>query len=252
MLLLLPKMASLSPEQLTGRVRSHVIQVAEPACMLHPDAAAAFLAMRAAAASSAIDLFPSSTFRDFQRQLAIWNDKFNGRRPLLDATSRPVERDSLDDEAAVRTILIWSALPGASRHHWGTEVDVYDRAALRSDQRPALVPQEYAPNGVFERLSDWLQRHAADFGFFLPYDIDRGGVQPEPWHLSYAPISNDAVGELTVDVLKQALAHADLAGAQIVRPLLNDIHQRYIASVAGAGAAALAYVPVRSLSDYSA
>jgi LAS superfamily LD-carboxypeptidase LdcB len=236
-------MAILSPEQLTGRIRTHVIEIAEPACTLHPDAAAAFLRMRATAVTHGIDLFPASTFRDFQRQLTIWNDKFNGRRPLLDANSQPLDRDSLDDEAAVRTILIWSALPGASRHHWGTEVDVYDRAALRSAQRPALVTREYGPKGVFEKLSEWLKQHAADFGFFLPYDIDRGGVQPEPWHLSYAPISSHVVGELTVGVLRQVLADVDLAGAQIVKPLLRDIHERYVATVAVASAAALAYVP---------
>ena len=236
-------MAILSPEQLTGRVRTHVVEVAEPACTLHPDAAAAFLNMRAAAARHGIDLFPASTFRDFRRQLTIWNDKFNGRRPLLDANGQPVDRDSLTDEQAVRTILIWSALPGASRHHWGTEVDVYDRAALPPEQSPALVAQEYGPTGVFEKLGHWLQRHAAEFGYFLPYDIDRGGVQPEPWHLSYAPISSGALRELTVGVLEQVLAEVDLAGAQIVKPLLGRIHQRYVAAVAAASAAALAYVP---------
>ena len=27
------------------------------------------------------------------------------------------------------------------------------------------------------------------FGFFRPYTTDRGGVAPEPWHLSYAPVA---------------------------------------------------------------
>ena len=86
-------------------------------------------------------------------------------------------------------ILLWSALPGASRHHWGTEIDVIDRAALRPGQHAQLIPAEYCAEGVFGGLDRWLTEHAGAFGFFRPYDRDRGGVQPEPWHLSFAPVS---------------------------------------------------------------
>jgi LAS superfamily LD-carboxypeptidase LdcB len=72
--------AALSPLELTGRARSHVRMVARFGCALHPQAADALLALRAAAASAGIDLHPVSGFRDFWRQLAIWNDKFSGAR----------------------------------------------------------------------------------------------------------------------------------------------------------------------------
>ena len=77
-------MSVLSAEQLTGRVRSHVLDLPDSGGTLHPDAASAFLALRAAAMQSDIDLIPVSSFRSFQHQLTIWNDKFHGRRPLLD------------------------------------------------------------------------------------------------------------------------------------------------------------------------
>jgi LAS superfamily LD-carboxypeptidase LdcB len=234
MALRLPKMLILSPEQLTGRVRSHVVDLPEPPCTLHPQAAAAFLALRAQAASVGIDLIAASSFRDFERQLLIWNDKFYGRRPLLDAAEKPLNRADMDEETLVRAILIWSALPGASRHHWGTEIDVIDQAALPSGHRPALVQQEYAPGGVFERLGAWLPRHCADHGFFRPYDEDRGGVRPEPWHLSYAPVSGNALARLTVQVLEQALRGVDLGGAAVVRQHLPAIHARYVAAVGSA------------------
>jgi LAS superfamily LD-carboxypeptidase LdcB len=116
--------------QLTGRARTHVVELDEPRCVLHRAAVAPFRRMRAAAAKAGIDLVPASSFRDFDRQLAIWNAKWRGERPLLDAQGRPLEAARLTPARRVDAILIWSAAPGCSRHHWGTDFDVYDRAAV--------------------------------------------------------------------------------------------------------------------------
>jgi len=233
-------MSVLSAEQLTGRVRTHVLEIAESGCILHPDAATAFLALRTAATQSDIDLVAVSTFRDFQQQLTIWNGKFLGRRPLLDQDGRALDPAAMTAEEVVRAILLWSALPGASRHHWGTEIDLIDRAVLPTGQRPQLIPLEYSPGGVFEKLGAWLPRHCEEYGFFLPYDRDRGGVRPEPWHLSFAPVSSTALPALTVEVLAAALSGVELAGAAVVRRQLRDIHARYVCAVAQPTAVALA------------
>lgn len=233
-------MSVLNAEQLTGRVRSHVLDAPEFGCILHPEATTAFRGLRAAAAKSDIDLVAVSTFRSFEHQLTIWNDKFHGRRPLLDPEGRALERAALTEAELVRAILLWSALPGASRHHWGTEIDLIDRAALPSGQRPQLIPSEYSAGGVFERLGAWLPQHCGDYGFFLPYDRDRGGVRPEPWHVSFAPVSGIALPALTVDVLAAALSGTELAGAAAVRGQLRDIHARYVCAVSQPGTTALA------------
>jgi LAS superfamily LD-carboxypeptidase LdcB len=233
-------MLNLRPEELTGRTRTHVMEVPEPRCTLHPDAAAAFLALRAAAGEAGIDLIPVSSFRDFERQLTLWNEKFHGQRPLLDRDGQPLERSGLSDVETIEAILMWSALPGASRHHWGTDLDVIDGARLLPGQQAKLVPHEYAAGGVFEHLHQWLASHAEGFGFFRPYDLDRGGVQPEPWHLSYAPLADTALSRLTVGVLHQALSGVDLAGATLVQAQLDSIHQRYVKSVATPSRTALA------------
>jgi LAS superfamily LD-carboxypeptidase LdcB len=235
-------MSVLSAQQLTGRVRSHVLELPQSGCILHPDAAAAFLDLRAAASKSDIDLVAVSSFRDFEHQLLIWNDKFHGRRPLLDRDGGVLDRSVMTEEQLVRAILLWSALPGASRHHWGTDIDVIDRAALAPGQRPQLVPAEYSAAGVFNRLAAWLPGHCEAYGFFLPYDRDRGGVRPEPWHLSFAPVSSTALPALTIDLLAAALESAPLAGAAAVRRQLRDIHARYVCAVAQPSAAALAAV----------
>jgi LAS superfamily LD-carboxypeptidase LdcB len=232
-------MTVLSAEQLTGRVRTHVLDLPEFGAILHPEAATAFLRLRAAAMQSDIDLAPASTFRSFQHQLSIWNDKFNGRRPLLDPDGRALDSAALSAEERVRAILLWSALPGASRHHWGTEIDVIDRAGLPQGARAQLIALEYSPGGVFEKLGAWLPAHCGEYGFFLPYDRDRGGVRPEPWHLSFAPVSSRALPDLTVEVLAAALQDAGLAGAQVVQRELRAIHARYVCAVAPPSPAAL-------------
>ncbi len=66
--------------ELTGQARTHIAAVADPECLLHTQAVAPFLNLRRAAQADGIDLKPLSSFRDFARQLAIWNGKFSGER----------------------------------------------------------------------------------------------------------------------------------------------------------------------------
>jgi LAS superfamily LD-carboxypeptidase LdcB len=227
----------LDPLQLTGRARGHVVELQVPRCTLHRDAVEPFLAMRGAALAAGIDLVAVSSFRDFERQLAIWNAKFRGERPVLDRASRALDALALPPPERVDAILWWSALPGASRHHWGSDLDVIDRSALPGSAAPRLVPEEFAPDGPFARLDAWLEAHMHRFGFFRPYQADRGGVSPEPWHLSYAPVSLPAAAALTVEVMRGALCSAGdaggpgaVAGLEAVLPALPGIHARYVAA----------------------
>ncbi len=99
---------------------------------------------------------------------------------------------------------------------------------------------DYGPGGRYARLSSWLSGHAHHYGFFRPYDRDRGGVQPEPWHLSFAPVAGPALAAMSVELLSEALAGAELAGRATVMQELPRLYERYVSAVAGAPAAALA------------
>jgi LAS superfamily LD-carboxypeptidase LdcB len=227
-----PPKVALSPLELTGRARTHVVLMPEFGCELHPQAAAALRAMRAAAAHDGIDLQAVSGFRDFGRQLAIWNGKFRGTRALLDEAGRPLRAADLDEAGRVAAILVWTALPGASRHHWGSDCDVIDRAALERSAAVELLAADYAPGGRYARLSRWLDAHAHEYGFFRPYERDRGGVQPEPWHISFAPVAGPALAALDVQMLRTALAGAALDGRASVEARLAELYDRYVAAVA--------------------
>jgi LAS superfamily LD-carboxypeptidase LdcB len=220
-----------TPQELTGRSSSHIVELDEPACRLHQAVVKPFLRLRSAAAAAGIDLVPVSSFRDFDRQLAIWNGKHRGERELLAADGRQLDAGALDDAARVEAVLHWSALPGASRHHWGTDLDVIDANAVPPGHRPRLVSEEYAPGGMFAGLDAWLADAAAEHGFYRPYSTWRGGVQPEPWHLSHAAVAAPAQAALSVQMLRDALAGVDLAARAVVEQCLPSILERYVRNV---------------------
>lgn len=228
-----------STSELTGRSRTHIVELADPPCALHRAVVEPFLALRGAAAVEGIDLVPFSSFRDFDRQLAIWNGKASGERELRDARGALLDARTLDEDACVAAILHWSALPGASRHHWGTDFDVMDAAALPPGYRLQVVPEEYAPGGVFAKLGAWLDANAAAFGFYRPYTTWRGGVQPEPWHLSHARTAQEALEQYSAEALREALDAAPLAGRAAVERMLPEILARYVRNVDAPPALAL-------------
>lgn len=217
--------------ELTGQARTHVVELSDPRCMLHYEAVASFLAMRDAARVDGIDLTPRSSFRDFQAQLGIWNRKWNGERAIYDRQGILLERKQLSDSAAVDAILCWSAIPGGSRHHWGSDVDVIDAAAVPPGYTVELLPGEYAPEGIFGRLSQWLDANMRRFGFYRPYRTDRGGVSPEPWHLSYAPISQPALESLSLSTLRRVLEASNIEGKAHVLARLPEIYTRFLLAV---------------------
>src|SRR5687767_12053862 len=87
----MPGSSEFTLDQLTGRTREHLTEVSDARLYLHRGVAAAYLAMRAAALADGIELRAFSGFRDFDRQLAIWNAKFRGERPMQDRAGQPLD-----------------------------------------------------------------------------------------------------------------------------------------------------------------
>ena len=202
----------MTQDQLLGLDESHLILVGRGPHRLTAATAAAFNDMQVAAAHEGFNLQAASSWRGFERQLAIWNGKWRGERPLLDADNQPLD-----------------ALPGTSRHHWGTDLDIYDPDSLPVGTRLALEPWEYEAGGWFADLGEWLGDHMTDFGFFLPYakPLDAAqGVAYEPWHISFAPESGEQ--RLDPDALALCLQQADIEGKECILAHLDEILARYV------------------------
>ena len=221
----------MTPAQLTGRARTHIVEVAEPACSLHGHAVAAFLQLRSSAAAEGFDVAPVSAFRDFSRQLSIWNRKWSGATPLNDPQGKASIRRACPPIERMDAILHWSALPGASRHHWGTDLDLIDRRALTPGYRVQLISAEYVAPGPFAALAHWLESNAARFGFFRPFRGVLSGVQAEPWHFSFAPVAEPARRRLTPARAARSLRGVRPGRQGGVLARLDELHARYVASI---------------------
>ena len=85
----------LNARQLTGRTDSHVVALP---CgnRLQAAAARAFSLLQMDAREAGFELAVASGFRSYDRQLAIWNGKARGQRPVHDDAGREVKLAELD------------------------------------------------------------------------------------------------------------------------------------------------------------
>ncbi len=120
--------------------------------------------------------------RRFPDQAAI----VRGQLGALTATSADAQI-----RAEIERVLTTRSMPGFSRHHWGTDIDIVSADRVR-----------WTGTGDLVALIPFIRDHAPRFGFFNPYAGPSGtpasGGFPspaaphyleEPWHLSYAPIA---------------------------------------------------------------
>ena len=224
---------------LTGRSEEHLRSCDDglgSRVRIHQEVLDPFLRLRKDALEAGFDLRVLSGFRSFHDQLAIWNQKALGMRPVLDSEANPLDPTRLSRDELVFAILRWSALPGASRHHWGTDLDVFDEAARPQGYEVDLIPEEVNPGGMFGPLHDWLDERMGDntaFGFFRPYDRDRNGVAPERWHLSHGPTALPLQEALTTEALRKAVEESEMELKAEVLEHLPEIYQRFVVNVSG-------------------
>ena len=223
-----------------GLSTEHLVSIA-PGLRVEGETANAFQTLGRRAAERGLDLRVASAFRDYDRQVRIINDKWAGARPVTDGEGRLLDRVRHDDEEWLNLILRFSALPGMSRHHWGTDLDVWDASAVDTDYRPLLSPSEYGPSGPFCEMTRWFDEliaaHDAE-GFYRPYALDRGGIAPEAWHISYRPTAmkyQDMVSaELLIPLWRGEAdacgnVHEPLAMLEVIEPKVDHLMERFIA-----------------------
>lgn len=213
---------------LTGKTQEHLILDEISQLMIHKRAQPALATLRDDAAKAGFSLQMTSAFRGFEQQLSIWNAKALGKRILYDDHGIALDYSTLSPTEIVYAILRWSALPGASRHHWGTDIDVYDKSRMPEGYKVELLPQETAPGGVFGDFHLWLDDHIKNYNFFRPYAHDLGGIAPERWHLSYAPIANEYQKQLTFELIEETISQTEIEFKSIILKELPEIYQRFI------------------------
>ena len=201
---------------------------------VHRDIVSPLKTLVDSAQRAGFELCLASGYRSFERQLNIWNSKARAERTVFDSESREIEISTLSNWEKVQAILRWSALPGASRHHWGSDIDVYDAKGLGEGEKLQLTLAECEPGGPFYSFHRWLDGHLrkSDSGFFRPYDSDRGGVSPEPWHLSYRPLSTACFSAMDKQSLAEIIAASTIELKAEILEHMDFIFEHYVVNVA--------------------
>ncbi len=171
---------------------------------LQKEAHDAFVDMKKAAYQDGIDLKIISSYRSYERQRQIFERKF------LTYT----EEQGMDPLAAIDKIIEYSTIPGTSRHHWGTDMDVID--GYPRTEGDVLVPEKFGEGGPFENFKKWMDEHANRYDFHLVYTDNpkRRGFKYEPWHYSYAPLSKPMLEAFRGKNIVQLLQYEDFEGAE--------------------------------------
>jgi zinc D-Ala-D-Ala carboxypeptidase len=167
-----------SPSSDTGFIAIGLKYASANGFYLNKKAYQAFVEMWNAATKDGISLKIVSATRTFEQQKKIWEGKFSGSTLYYGKNLAQVYPD-INERA--KYILKYSSMPGTSRHHWGTDVDINS------------VQKNYFESGTGKKTYEWLKANALKYGFCQPYttmdSLRPVGYSEEKWHWSYMPLS---------------------------------------------------------------
>ncbi len=171
---------------------------------LRKEAHEAFQAMKKAAYGAGIDIKSVSSYRSFARQAAIFERKYE----------RFAIEDGMEPLDAIDKIIEYSTIPGTSRHHWGTDIDLIDGSKKVSGD--VLVPEKFEAGGPFADFKQWMDENSKKFDFYLVYTDNpkRRGFKYEPWHYSYAPLSIPMLATFRRKNILQLLEEEEFLGSE--------------------------------------
>ena len=162
---------------------------------LRKEALAAFIQMQQAAQRDGVHLVIRSATRNFNYQKSIWERKWSGKKRLSDGTNA---RHIKDPKTRALRILEYSSMPGTSRHHWGSDIDLN------------AFNNHWFEAGKGLKIYQWLTANAAKYGFCQPYTPNRpSGYKEEKWHWSYMPLARELLRSVPL-----ALQDQDIQGFQ--------------------------------------
>ena len=100
--------------------------------------------MKIAALNAGHDIEIVSAYRSYNRQRDIWNRKYLSNE--IKGFS-PVEN--------INKIIEYSTLPGTSRHHWGTDIDIIDGSVTKDGD--VFLTEKFHGDVPYSELRVWLE-----------------------------------------------------------------------------------------------
>jgi len=189
---------------------------------LQKEAYLSFIKMQKAALKDSIKIKVISSFRSYNNQNTIWEHKF-----------KTYTKNGLTPQQAIAKIIEYSTIPGTSRHHWATEVDIVD-ANINPPDADVLQAKFFDNPKIYLKLKLWLKAHANKYGFYLVYtdNPNRSGFKYEPWHYSYAPLSKPMLkAYLKLDLNKILESNKLLGNKYLTSEFLNNYKKTHIMGI---------------------
>jgi LAS superfamily LD-carboxypeptidase LdcB len=170
---------------------------------LRDDAFFQFNLMRIAAKQSGFNIHVISSYRSYAHQNSIWERKYKNYR-----------NQGFLPEKSIEKIIEYSTIPGTSRHHWGTDLDIIDSTNGIPDN--PLSETHFNEGGKMHKFKNWLDENSEKFGFYLVYtnEKNRKGFAYEPWHFSYKPLSVKMLSAYKKLDIKKILQSNKLMGSE--------------------------------------
>jgi zinc D-Ala-D-Ala carboxypeptidase len=177
---------------------------------LRKEVAVAFEKMWMAAQREGVYLTIVSSTRNFDRQSEIWNTKW-----------KSLSKKRMTGPEKAKNILLYSAMPGCSRHHWGTDIDLN-----------SLNNSDFSSGAKWNKTYTWLAANADTYGFCQVYSARSTGratgYEEERWHWSYTPTANILLSDYLAQVTLTDLAGFE--GAEHAAEL--DVIKNYVQGIA--------------------
>ena len=176
----------------------------------------AFSKMAKAASEEKIILKIASATRNFDYQRNLWNNKWTG---VTLVEGQNLSTSIPDGLMRFKKILEYSAAPGTSRHHFGTDIDINGADLGYFETEKGMMTYQ------------WLVKNAGSYGFCQPYNLkgsSRGtGYNEEKWHWSYLPLSKNFTQEYA-----RLIKNEDIKGFQGDEYVAQqDVINNYVLSI---------------------
>ena len=196
-------------DQLIGKGNSEIIGNSK----MHKDAKFAFEKMKAHAEEDGIKIEIVSSYRSFEKQKQLFENKY------IRFTN-----EGMTPKKAIDKIIEYSTIPGTSRHHWGTDLDLIDANFPKPES--VLEEEHFYGNGPYCKFKEWMDIYAESYGFIEVYtqDDSRKGFKHEPWHYSFAPVSIPMLQSFKKLNIRDILTIEDVKGASFFS---EDFIQKY-------------------------
>jgi len=170
---------------------------------LREEARLQFNLLRKASKENGFSIHVVSSYRSYAHQNGIWERKYKAYR-----------NQGLSHEKTIEKIIQYSTIPGTSRHHWGTDLDIID--STKGIPSNPLSEIHFNEGGKMHKFKLWLDENSEKFGFYLVYtsNPDRKGFAYEPWHFSYRPMALRMLDEYKKLDIKKILQSNKLMGSE--------------------------------------